>query len=50
MPWMVEDVDRFKIPGRQVFCSTLWGWVHEMAWIFIVMKLFRADIRAITEG
>lgn len=37
----------WKIPRRQVYCATLGGWLREMLWVFVVLKLFRNDIDAI---
>jgi len=30
----------YKIPRRQVYCTTLISWFREMIWIFFVLKLF----------
>jgi len=38
----------YKIPGRHIVCTSLRGWFHEMVWVYVVMKMFRKDIDAIT--
>ena len=38
----------YKIPGRQIYCDTIGGWIREMLWVYVVMKVFRSDIDAIT--
>ena len=37
----------YKIPGRQVYCESIAIWFRELAWIFIVQKLFAQDIDAL---
>ena len=37
----------YKIPGRSIVCDTLGGWIHEMLWVYVVMKLFRKDLDAV---
>lgn len=39
----------YKIPGRDIVCETFSGWVKEMIWVYVVMKVFRADIEAVSE-
>jgi hypothetical protein len=34
----------YKIPRRHIWCETFSGWVYEMLWVFIVLKVFRHDI------
>lgn len=38
----------YKVPFRQIYCDSLLGWIREVVWCFVVMKLFRSDIDAIT--
>lgn len=38
----------YKIPGRDVVCETFGGWVKEVLWVYVGMKIFRTDIEAIT--
>jgi hypothetical protein len=38
----------YKIPGRSIVCRTPLEWVKEMLWVYVAMKVFRADIEAIT--
>jgi hypothetical protein len=38
----------YKVPGRSIYCDTLLGWVQEVIWCYVVMKLFKMDIDAIT--
>lgn len=37
----------YKIPGRSISCDTLRGWIQEMLWCYVVMKIFHKDIEAI---
>lgn len=39
----------YKIPGRAIYCDTFLSWLQEMVWVYIVLKIFRSDIDAITE-
>jgi hypothetical protein len=39
----------YKIPNRNIFCDTIGGWIKEMIWVYIIMKIFKNDISAITE-
>jgi len=45
---MNPKVNRYKIPGRSIVCDTPLRWLKEMIWVYIVMKIFRDDINAIT--
>lgn len=36
----------YKIPGRSIYCDSIGSWVHEMLWVYVVIKLFRNDIEA----
>jgi hypothetical protein len=38
----------YKIPGRMIVCDTIGGWLKEMLWIYVIMKIFVEDINAIT--
>jgi len=38
----------YKIPGRSIVCDTPLAWVREMIWVYVIMKIFKADIDAIT--
>ena len=38
----------YKIPFRSIYCDTIGGWIKEMIWVFIVMKIFKSDIESIT--
>jgi len=38
----------YKIPGRMIVCNTIGGWIKEMLWVYVVMKVFKMDIDAIT--
>lgn len=39
----------YKIPGRSIVCGTPVEWLKEMIWAYVVMKVFRSDIDAITQ-
>lgn len=30
----------YKIPRRQIWCDSIGSWLKEMAWVFIVYKIF----------
>lgn len=32
---------KYKIPGRQVWCCSIWRWMSAMLWIYVVSALFR---------
>ena len=38
----------YKIPGRSIICDSIGGWIKEMIWIYIVRKVFKNDIDAIS--
>jgi hypothetical protein len=38
----------YKVPGRSIVCDTIGGWIQEVLWCYVVMKLFKSDIEAIT--
>ena len=38
----------YKVPGRMIVCDTIGGWIHEVLWVYVVMKLFDKDLQAIT--
>ena len=39
--------EMWKIPYRQVYCTTFRGWVKEMIWIYVIRRVFAKDIEAI---
>lgn len=43
--WPPDNTLMYKIPFRQIWCDSIRSWCKEMAWVFIVMKLFRSDIQ-----
>jgi hypothetical protein len=38
----------YKIPGRMIVCDTVGSWIKEMLWVYVIMKVFKTDIAAIT--
>lgn len=38
----------YKIPGRSIYCGTISQWIKEMFWVYVIMKVFRDDIAAIS--
>lgn len=38
----------YKIPGRSIVCDTIPAWIKEMIWVYVVWKVFRSDIEAIS--
>jgi hypothetical protein len=38
----------YKVPGRRIYCDSLKSWFREILWCYIIMKVFKSDIDAIT--
>jgi hypothetical protein len=44
----MKEIKMYKVPGRMIVCDTLGGWLQEIVWCYVVMKVFKKDIDAIT--
>jgi hypothetical protein len=38
----------YKVPGRMIVCDSIGSWIQEILWCYVIMKLFKKDIDAIT--
>ena len=38
----------YKVPFRDIVCDSIGSWIKECIWVFIIMKVFKNDIDAIT--
>jgi hypothetical protein len=41
-------INCWKVPGRSIVCDTPLRWLREIVWCYVIMKLFKSDIDAIT--
>lgn len=30
----------YKIPFRDIYCDTLIGWLKELIWVFVILKIY----------
>jgi hypothetical protein len=40
----------YKVPGRLIHCDTIGSWIREIIWCYVIMKLFKDDIDAISRS